>query len=228
MRKRTIYAEAAYILGILLLALGTAWMERGNFGMSMIVAPAYLLHLKISQYLPFFTFGMAEYALQFILILALSLTLGRFKLAYLFSVVTAVLYGFTLDLCIWLTAFLPGGNSMLSRVAFFATGLLLCTAGVAFLLNTYLAPEAYELVVKELSREYKISIGKCKTVYDCTSCLIAIVLSFLFFGFGHFVGISWGTMICTLLNGWLIGRFSAWIEKSISFRDGLPLRKYFL
>lgn len=228
MRKRTIYAEAAYILGILLLALGTAWMERGNFGMSMIVAPAYLLHLKISQYLPFFSFGMAEYALQFLLILVLSLIMGRFKLAYLFSVVTAVLYGFTLDLFIWLTTFLPGGEGMLSRIAFFVTGLLLCTAGVAFLFNTYLAPEAYELMVKEISQARNISIGKCKTVYDCISCLVAVALSFLFFGFGHFEGISWGTLVCTLLNGWLIGRFSKWIQKTFQFRDGLPLRKYFI
>jgi hypothetical protein len=48
--KKGFYTELAYILGIVVLALGTAMMERANMGMSMVVAPAYLLHLKISQF----------------------------------------------------------------------------------------------------------------------------------------------------------------------------------
>ena len=45
--KKTFYSEYAYIFGILFLALGTALMEKADFGMSMVVAPAYILHLKI-------------------------------------------------------------------------------------------------------------------------------------------------------------------------------------
>ena len=44
--KRTLYCELAYFVGIVVLALGTAMMEKANFGMSMVVAPAYLIHLK--------------------------------------------------------------------------------------------------------------------------------------------------------------------------------------
>ena len=49
--KRTFYTEMAYIIGIVTLAFGTALMERADFGMSMVVAPAYLIYLKISDYL---------------------------------------------------------------------------------------------------------------------------------------------------------------------------------
>ena len=59
--KRICSAELAYVLGIVILAFGTALMERAGFGMSMVVAPAYLLHLKLSQTLPWFTFGVSEY-----------------------------------------------------------------------------------------------------------------------------------------------------------------------
>ena len=52
MKKHTFYTEFAYFFGILILALGTAFMEAADFGVSMIVAPAYLLHLKLSQVLP--------------------------------------------------------------------------------------------------------------------------------------------------------------------------------
>ena len=37
-------------------------MTKANFGVSMVVAPAYLLHLKLSQYWNFITFGVAEYS----------------------------------------------------------------------------------------------------------------------------------------------------------------------
>ena len=69
--KKVFFAEWAYVFGILALALGTALMEHANFGMSMVVAPAYLLHLKISQFFPAYTFGMSEYVLQAVLLIAI-------------------------------------------------------------------------------------------------------------------------------------------------------------
>ena len=43
MKKPVFYTELAYILGLVLLALGTALTVYGNFGVSMVVAPAYIL-----------------------------------------------------------------------------------------------------------------------------------------------------------------------------------------
>ena len=38
-KKGVLSSEAAYVLGIIVLALGTAFMERADFGMSMVVVP---------------------------------------------------------------------------------------------------------------------------------------------------------------------------------------------
>ena len=46
--KRVFYCEVAYVLGLVVLAVGTALMEKADFGMSMVVAPAYLLYLKLN------------------------------------------------------------------------------------------------------------------------------------------------------------------------------------
>ena len=43
--KKVFYSELAYVFGMVILALGTAMMELADFGMSMVVAPAYLVHL---------------------------------------------------------------------------------------------------------------------------------------------------------------------------------------
>lgn len=226
MNQKTFYTEIAYLLGLLILALGTAFMERADFGVSMVVAPAYLIHLKVSEVLPFFSFGMAEYTLQAVVILAMILILRRIKLSYFFSFVTAVLYGLTLDGAMALIALLPEGSFGV-KLGWFLIGMLLCSIGVSLLFHTYISPEAYELFVKEISAKLQRDIHKCKTAYDCASCLIAILLSFLFFGFGHFEGVKLGTIFCALVNGSLIGRCTAWFEKRWDFQDGLPFRKYF-
>ena len=224
--KKVCYSELAYLLGILILAFGTASMEKAGFGVSMVVAPAYLLHLKISQTLPFYTFGTSEYCLQAVLLILLCLVLRRFKKGYLFSFVTAVIFGLTLDRMI---AFLSGfpADTFFQRTIFYVLGVFFCSLGVSFLFHTYIAPEAYELFVKEISANHGFDISKTKTIYDCCSCLAGVILSFIFFGFGHFEGVKLGTILCALINGSLIGLISRMLESVFEFRDGLPLRRFF-
>ena len=222
--KRTFYTEAAYFIGLILLAIGTAFMERAAFGMSMIVAPAYVVYLKISEYLPFFTFGMAEYAVQAVVLVILSLCCRRFRLRYLFSFVTAVIYGFLLDGSMALLALIPREHMAL-RVVFYLGGMVICAFGVAMLFDAYIPPEAYELFSKELSSRYSWKIGRVKTIYDCASCALAVGLSLLLFG--CLEGVYWGTIFCTLVNGWLIGRAAALLNRCFTYRDGLPKLKHF-
>lgn len=224
--KKIFYSEFAYVFGIVILAFATALMERASFGMSMVVAPAYILHLKISQTLSFFTFGMAEYCLQFVLIVLLSVVMRRVKKGYFFSFVTAVIYGLVLDFWIWFVGLLPG-HSFVARCIYFVLGVVICAIGVALLFHTYFAPEAYELVVKELSVNRGASITKVKTIYDISSLLVSVILSFAFFGLFHFEGVYWGTLITALVNGWLIGRISAFLDKKFEFKDRLQWRAFF-
>ena len=86
--KRTFSTELAYVFGIVFVALGVVLMEKADFGASMVVAPAYLLYRWLSPVWSFVTFGMAEYCLQAVLLLAMCLLL-RFRVSYLFSFVTA-------------------------------------------------------------------------------------------------------------------------------------------
>ena len=224
--KKVFFCELAYLLGLMALAAGTALMERADFGLSMVVAPAYLLHLKLSQYLPGFSFGMAEYCFQALVLVLMGLVLGKFKLTYLFSFCTAVIYGLLLDAAMAGAALWPwtGGGG---RIILYLAGLGFCALGVALLFHTYIAPEAYELFVKELAAKSNRDVNKIKTAYDCASCLLAVILSFSFFGLGHFEGVKLGTIVCALINGALIGLCSKGLEAVFSFRDALRLRKYF-
>jgi len=219
-------SELAYVLGLVLLAIGTALMTKANFGVSMIVAPAYILHLKVSEFLPWFSFGVAEYAIQALLLVATVAVVGKFKWYYLFSFVTAILYGLALDGVI-LVLDLVVWEHLALRIGAFAVGLALCTTAIALLINTYLAPEVYELFVKELSAKRGVSFGRVKIVYDVTSLLVAAAMTVVFFGWWPLHGIGIGTVVTAILNGWLIAIISKWLNKKFNFVDGLPLRKYF-
>lgn len=226
MKKRTLYAEAAYLLGIVILALGTALMEKAAFGMSMVVSPAYILHVKISEFLPFFTFGMAEYTFQAFLLVILGIVKRKFRMIFLFSFVTAVIYGFTLDGIMLLCSGLPA-DGIVWRILWYILGMVICSMGVALLFHTYIAPEAYELFVKVIAVDHGWEISRVKTVYDCVSCAVSVILSFVFFGFGTFVGVNWGTVVCALINGSIIGACTALLKKCFTFADALPWREYF-
>lgn len=220
MKKINNFAETAYVVGLIILALGVALMEKADLGISMVVAPAYLISLKVS----FLTFGMAEYTLQAVLLVFVCLVLRQFKLAYCFSFVTAVIYGVILDGWIWILHDVAAAELSI-RIPIYMLGMLFCSIGISMLFHTYLAPEVYELFVKEVSKKYHKDINKFKIGYDCTSCAVAVIMSFLFFHCLRGVGI--GTVICALVNGMIIGQCSKFFEKYIDFSPRLPVAKYF-
>ena len=164
MKKRVLYTEWAYVLAMVGLSLSVALMTRADFGVSMVVAPAYLLYLKLNPLLPFFTFGMAEYSLQAVLLLFTILAVRKFRPYFLFSFVTAVIYGFLLDGWMLLTRGLPA-DSFAIRVLWYVLGMLLGAASIACFFRTYIAPEVYELLVKELSLKLNRPTHRVKTVY---------------------------------------------------------------
>lgn len=224
--KKVFFTEFAYVVGIIALAFGTALMEQADFGMSMVVAPAYVIHLKISQYLPWYSFGVSEYIFQAVLLIVIFLVLGRFKKSYLFSFVTAVIYGAMLDLSISIVSLIPA-YGMAARLAYYIFGMMFCSIGVSMFFHSYISPEAYELFVKEIANKWNWDISKVKTLYDCCSCLFGILLSFAFFGMWHFEGVKLGTILCALINGPLIGMFSRLMDSTFCFQDRLKLRNLF-
>lgn len=221
MSKPRLSREFCYIPTTVFLALGAALMSKANFGLSAVVAPAYLLSeiLHIS-------FGTAEYCLQGVLVLAVCLLVRRFRWTYLLSFVSAFIYGWTLDGMLWLLS-LTGEWGVVLRLGMMLLGMVLSSLGVSLFFKTYLAPGAYELFVKVISSHFKLNMGRFKVIYDSASCLIAVLMSLIAFRslFDH--GIGLGTVLVALVNGLIIGWFSKLLDKTFQFYDRFPFAKYF-
>lgn len=226
MKKKVFYTELSYVLALIIMAFASAFTEKADFGMSMVVAPAYLLHLKLSEFLPWFSFGVAEYVFQGILVLVTVVLMRKFKLSYVLSFVTAIIYGTLLDGAMAVIAGLPD-NIFLIRVVWYALGTVMCSFSVSLFFHTYLPPEVYELIVKEITTKWGYGINKVKTAYDCLSTVLGIMMSFCFFGLGVFEGVKLGTILCALINGFLISRFTKLLEHHFEFRNKRNIERYF-
>lgn len=216
MKKINRFAEGAYVLGLLLLSMGTALMAKSDFGVSMVVAPAYLLSLKFDA----LTFGTAEYCLQAALFAAMCVVLKKFRLRYCFTFITLLLYGAALDGWVRVFDALPNGNGLPAQIACYLLGLPITSLGVSLMFHSYFAPTVYEYFVKMVSAHFGKDINKFKIAYDCASLAAGVALSFLFFG--KLNGVGPGTVIAAALNGWIIGWFSRRMEKHIDFSPRFP------
>lgn len=227
LKKIVIHSETVYLLAIVIMSLGVAVTAAADFGLSMIAAPAYILHLKLG----FLTFGQSEYVIQAVLFLLTCILLKKVKPLYFTSFLTCLIYGAVLDLWRLIPAFnpnatAPGSMGMGLRVLYFVAGMLLCSLGVALFFRTYLYPQVYELFVKAVSEKYRKNTDRFKIAYDLCSLAVSVAMTLLFFG--AFRGIGIGTLVTAALNGIIIGLLGKLIDRSTDIRPRFPkLAKHF-
>ena len=216
-RKITIPSEAAYLPTIILIAFSVALTAAADLGVSMIVAPAYILSLKFD----FLTFGLAEYIVQGILFVIFCLIMKKVKPIYFVSFATGLIYGFVLDLWRKYVPFLnpevtaPGSQEMWLRIVYIVVGMVLTSFAVALFFRIYIYPQVYDFFVKGLIEIKKVPTQRLKTGFDMCCLGVALILSFAFFG--KLNGIGWGTAVMTLLNGTLIALFERLLDRYFVF-----------
>ncbi len=219
-KKIAKFSELSYILGMIILPLGAALMAKADLGISMVVAPAYLLSLKFDA----ISFGTAEFILQTLLLAVMSVIAKKVRFGYLLSFVSAIIYGVILDGWMALLALLPE-PAFAWKLLFYISGTLVSSLGVAFFFHTYLPPCAYDYFVRDISAHFNIPISRFKISYDVISCILSVIMSFVFFS--GIKGVGWGTVVCALVNGFIIGKISSLLEKHIDFSPRLSIVKYF-
>ncbi len=214
-KKIKIYSEAAYLPAIILMALSVAVTAAADYGVSMIVAPAYILSLKI----PHLTFGLAEYVVQGALFVVFCIIMKKVRLVYFTSFITGIIYGGVLDL---IRALIPplsadavGTAPTAVRIAMLLFGMTLTSFCVALFFKIYIFPQVYDFFVKGLIEVKGVPTQKMKTGFDLCFLGISMILSFALFG--ALRGIGWGTALMTVFNGTLIALFERLIDRRFTF-----------
>ncbi|MBQ9510960.1 MAG: hypothetical protein IJR55_04645 [Clostridia bacterium] len=231
MKKHTIYSELVYVAAILLLTLAVAMTAAADLGVSMVVAPAYILHLKFdaihlgSLTIPL-TFGVFTYLVEGLIFIVFCILMKKVKLSYFCSFLTCVIYGYVLDAWRAVVPLFnesitpPGSMALWARILLFAGGMVLTSFSVALFFKTYIPPQVIDFFVKGVSEKYSIDRTKFKIITDAVLLITACAMTLLFFG--KFKGIGVGTVIITLCNGWLIGLFTKLLDKFFSVKAIFP------
>ena len=221
-KKITLYSEFVYAFAILILSFSVAMVSAADLGLSMIVAPAYIL----SQKLGFLTFGQSEYVVQAILFIIFCILVKKIKPIYFASFLNCVVYGAALD--IWRTVVPvfnpeitpPGSMAMPIRIAFFISSALITAFSIALFFRVYLYPQVYDFFVKGITEHFKIDQTKFKTGFDMSCLAVSVIMTLVFFK--GFVGIGVGTIILALVNGSLIGACGKIIDKVFDIKPLFP------
>ena len=200
-----------WILGNLICMLGIAFATKSDFGLSMIAAGPYIIHVHFHETFAWFTQGTAEYIYEAILLLALSFILRKFELKYFLTFGEAFLAGFILDG--WFLVL--GGNgpaeTMTLRVLYLLLGLVITALGVAFFFKTSYPLQVYDFAVVKIAEKFNFKQSRTKFCYDMSMLCISLILSFSLTG--KLTGMGIGTIITTLLNSTVISFWSKLIDK---------------
>lgn len=238
MKKIKNASELLWVLGIVFVALGVTICSKTNLGVSMIAAPAFVVAEVATELNAFFNVGVTEYIIQGFVLIIMCIIVGRFNWRYLLAFAVAVLYGYTLNLFIWLF----GGiefNAVWLRYLMLIVGDVLVAFGVACFFRTYMPLQVYELFVAELSFSFKFNINKTKSRFDIALLIISLVLAFTLFGdvtkfdwssitYKSFHSIGIGTIITTLINSPIIAIMGKLIDKILGREPMYPRLKQVL
>lgn len=214
MKKFTKAGEITWIFGTLLMALGVAVCKKADLGVSMIAAPPFIIYEAIGKFWSGFSVGMVEYLLQGTLLIVLCILIRRFNWRFLLAFLSAVLYGFALDMWLAILGTEPFEELWL-RWIMLIVGDVSVAISVAFFFRTYLPLQVYELFVSETADRFRFPINKCKLAFDMSFLALSVVLAFAIFRDANdfdwskiyqtsFHSIGAGTVITTIINAPLI------------------------
>lgn len=224
--------ELYWFLGIILISIGVSVCKKADLGVSMIAAPAFIIYDAIAELVPFFTVGVVEYIVQAFFAILLCAVVGKVKLSYLITIVVGVIYGYVLDLWLFLFGTDPFEQIWL-RYVMLIVGDVITATGVACFFRTYIPVQSYDIFVKEVSLRYKLGINKVKLVYDVSLLLIAVVLALTLFDdvktFNwseiyktSFHSLGLGTLITTIINSPIIAFVGKLLDKLLGSEPLLP------
>ena len=196
--------EFAWVAAVILCALGVALCTKASFGLSMVAAPGYIIHLFMRDIFPWYSQGTSEYIWQGVQLILLCCIIRRFRPKFLLCFVTAVISGYMIDL--WLFC-LGGGTAyaaLPTRIFAFAAGSLLISFAVALFFRTSLPLQVCELIPGEIARFFNLNLSKVKFAYDILMLAVSVLLTFML---KRYNGIGVGTVIVTFVNAPLIDLF---------------------
>lgn len=217
-------SELLWLMGIIFVALGVSICSKADLGVSMIAAPAFVVSEAISPLWSGFSVGVTEYIIQGLLLIILCFAVKKFDWRYLLAFAVAVIYGYVLDLFLFILSPVTF-DALWLRWVMLIVGDIVTAFGVACFFRTFMPLQVYELFVAEIASVYKFSISKTKSVFDISLLVISITLALALFrdifqfdftkiAYTSYHSLGLGTLVTTIINSPIIAFMGKLLDKA--------------
>lgn len=218
------------LVSLYIMTLGIAFCVRSMLGSSVISTIPYVLNQAGCQGIegvPQWTIGTYTIAINFLFVAIQILVLRRmFEWVQLFQLVIGAFFGSLIDINMWLTSWLTPDTFVLKALAQLA-GCVILGIGIALEVRCGSVTMPGEGITIAFSKVTGKDFPKVKIVVDSTLVVIAVIVSYIFFGAWqwHIVGV--GTLFAMVFVGIVVrtvGKHLGWFERLLAYRPGF--RRY--
>ncbi|MDE5953292.1 MAG: hypothetical protein K2G72_01245 [Duncaniella sp.] len=223
-----IWQHLLLLLSLFIMTFGVALSVRSNLGSSVISTIPFVMSLAGDMgEAPGLTIGEYTYVMNFLLVgMQILILRRRFHLVQLFQLVIGFVFGFLLDINMWLTSVFTG-DGLIWQTVMQLMGCLVLAVGISLEIRCGSVTMPGEGITVAVTKASGIPFAKAKIWVDISLVVIAVALGYVYFGQWqwHVVGI--GTLIAMIFVGATV-RFldphMEWFDRLMHCRPGF--RRY--
>lgn len=216
------------LISLCLMTLGVALCVRSNLGSSVISSLPYVLSLAgTAGAFPEWTIGTYTIIMNFVLVLSQIVILRkRFDPTQLFQLVIGFVFGWLIDLNMWITGGLTC-ETLASQIITQIAGCTVMGIGIAFEIKCGSITMPGEGITIAVSQVTKKPFPKVKIGIDTLLVVLAVCACYLFFGEWIWSAVGIGTLFAMLYVGMAVKfttRYIGWFDKVLANVPGF--RRY--
>ena len=204
-------------VGLFMIAFAIALAIKSNLGTAPLSCMAYVLNLEFTR----ISVGAFTFLVNMVYILVQLAVLRRnFRLSHLMQVVASVVFGYLIDISLWMLEWLePAGFGVRILLILAAAAITALGTSIEVAANAWMV--SAEMTVAAFTSTFSKDFGKVKMAMDSTVVVLSALLALLFFGnpfgSGEFTGpgnvllartpgvvIGLGTLLMAFLPGYLM------------------------
>lgn len=186
-----------FVIGVIINSFGIALITKASMGTSPITSVAYVLSLKFPL-----TLGQFSFLMNLVFILLQIILLRRnFKPLQLLQLVVNIIFSYCIDLSMSLLSVFHFDN-LISQIIALLLGCIVLGLGISIEVAPDVLMVPGEGLVRAISTVANKRFGTVKVVFDTTLVIIAVIMSFIFWGRLH--GLGLGTIVSALFVGHVV------------------------
>lgn len=215
-------------ISLFIMTFGVALSVRSHLGSSVISTIPFVMSLAgESAKAPALTIGEYTYLMNFLLVGLQAIILRRrFQPVQLFQLVIGFLFGFLLDINMWLTSSIVC-DTLASQIVVQLLGCVVLACGISLEIRCGSVTMPGEGITVAVNKAAGIPFAKAKIIVDISLVAIAVSVGCFFFGSWQWQVVGPGTLIAMVFVGAAVKYVDPkmeWFTRLLCYRPGF--RRY--